>query len=145
MSEAGYWNPLVPELTVTDVSTSLRFYATVGFTVRFRRTDPELVYLELGEAQLMLEQKHPSGWNIGPLDLPLGRGVNFQIEVPVAVAVAERLKQSGYPLYREPKESWRAVSESREEGQIELLAQDPDGYLMRFVQVLGSRQVSLDR
>lgn len=144
MSRAEYWNPLVPELTVTDVSTSLGFYTAVGFTVRFRRTEPEFVYLELGEAQLMLEQKHPSGWNVAPLDLPLGRGVNFQIEVPMVFAVAERLKHAGYPLYREPKERWYAVSESREEGQIELLAQDPDGYLMRFVQILGSRQAPLN-
>ena len=93
MSRAEYWNPLVPELTVTDVSTSLGFYT---------------------------------------------------IEVPMVFAVAERLKQAGYPLYREPKERWYAVSESREEGQIELLAQDPDGYLMRFVQVLRSRQAPLN-
>ena len=139
MNRTEYWNSLVPELTVTDVETSLRFYATVGFTVRFRRTAPEFAYIELGQAQLMLEQEHESGWEIGPLERPLGRGVNFQIEVPVASDVAERLRQAGYRLYREPKESWYLVSESQEEGQIELLAQDPDGYLMRFVEILGPR------
>ena len=56
MNRAKYWNPLVPELTVSDVETSLSFYAAVGFTVRFRRTDPEFVYIELGDAQLILSE-----------------------------------------------------------------------------------------
>ena len=56
MNRDAYWNPLVPELTVSDVETSLSFYAAVGFTVRFRRTDPEFVYIELGDAQLILSE-----------------------------------------------------------------------------------------
>ena len=142
MNREQYWNPLVPELTVSDVETSLSFYAAVGFTVRFRRTEPEFVYIKLGDAQLMLEQEHASDWNVAPLDRPFGRGINFQIEVPIAFDVAERLNQAGYCLYREPKESWYSVSESQEEGQIELLAQDPDGYLMRIVQILESREAT---
>lgn len=37
---------------------SLSFYAAVGFTIRFRRTAPEFVYIELGDVQLLLEQEH---------------------------------------------------------------------------------------
>ena len=66
MSREKYWNPLVPELTVSDVETSLSFYAAVGFTVRFRRSAPEFVYIELGHAQLMLEQEHTSDWDVAP-------------------------------------------------------------------------------
>lgn len=88
----------------------------------------------------MLEQEHTSDWNIVPLDRPLGRGINFQIEVPSALDVAQRLKQAGYCLYREPQETWYAISASQNAGQIELLAQDPDGYLMRFVQILEAPQ-----
>ena len=47
----------------------------------FQRTDPPFAYLELGQAQVMLEQQHAGGWNVEPLDRPLGRGINFQIEV----------------------------------------------------------------
>ena len=96
----------------------------------------------VGDAQVMLEQDHTSSWTVAPLDRPLGRGLNFQREVPIAFDVAERLKQAGYCLYREPTESWYSVSESQEEGQIELLAQDPDEYLMRFVQILESREAT---
>ena len=47
----------------------------------FQSTDPPFAYLELGQAQVMLEQQHAGGWNVEPLDRPLGRGINFQIEV----------------------------------------------------------------
>lgn len=137
-----YWNPLVPELVVTNVDTSLRFYSAAGFTIRYRRPNPEFVYLELGRAQLMLIEEHESAWNILPFDRPLGRGVNFQIEVPDAGEVATYLKDSGFELLQEPLETWYAVSDSQEEGQIELLAQDTDGYLMRFAQILGSRPLN---
>ncbi len=59
-----YWNRMVPELTVTDFSLSLDFYQRIlGFNVLIRREDPDFAYLSLGEAQLMLEAFHDSGWN----------------------------------------------------------------------------------
>ena len=137
----GYWNPLVPELTAKDLEASLRFYRAAGFSVRFRRDDPPFAYLELGHAQIMLEEEHAGGWNIEPLDRPLGRGINFQIEVSDAQSTYAALVGTGFALFRELKESWYAVSETMEEGQREFLAQDPDGYLMRFVQPLGQRSV----
>ena len=141
MSDDDHWNPLVPELTVKDLEASLRFYRAAGFSVRFRRDDPPFAYLELGHAQIMLEEEHAGGWNIEPLDRPLGRGINFQIEVADAQKTCTALVGTGFALFRELKESWYAVSETMEEGQREFLAQDPDGYLMRFVQPLGQRSV----
>lgn len=69
----------------------------------------------------------------------LGRGVNFQVDVPNLKSVAELLLAGGYALFEEPNERWYATPESHEERQIELLVQDPDGYLLRFVEALGSR------
>ena len=74
MSEDPYWNPLVHELTVTDLERSQHFYCAAGFSVRFRRTDPPFAYLELGRAQLMLEQEHAEGWQVAPLERPLQKG-----------------------------------------------------------------------
>jgi predicted enzyme related to lactoylglutathione lyase len=139
MINTDYWNPLVPELTVRSVAESLPFYTTVGFTVRFRRSDPEFVYLELGQAQVMLEEEHIGGWHTAELTRPLGHGVNFQIEVADVTAIAAALRAAGYTLFREPKASWYAVGPDREEGQLELLVQDPEGYLLRLVEVLGAR------
>jgi catechol 2,3-dioxygenase-like lactoylglutathione lyase family enzyme len=137
-----YWNPLVPELTVADLERSLQFYVSAGFSVRFRRKPPPFAYLELGHAQLMLEQEHSGGWNFEPLDRPLGRGINFQIEVPNAVQVLTALQSLGVQPFRDVQDTWYAVSALQQEGQREFLVQDPDGYLLRFAQYLGSRSTA---
>ncbi|MFP7723620.1 bleomycin resistance protein [Lysobacter sp. A3-1-A15] len=134
-----YWNALVPELTVDQIEVSLRFYTTAGFSVRFQRDAPPFAYLELGQAQLMLEQQHERGWNVTPLDRPLGRGINLQIEVPDANAVRSALVATGVTIFREVKDTWYSVTPNVQKGQRELLVQDPDGYLLRFAQHLGSR------
>lgn len=139
MDTEQYWSPLVPELTVRSLEDSLRFYEAIGFTTRFRREQPEFAYLELGRAQLMLEQEHAEGWNVEPLDRPLGRGINFQIEVTDADAVQATLRLQGVSLFRDMKDTWYPVSNTQQEGQREFLVQDPDGYLMRFAQYLGRR------
>jgi predicted enzyme related to lactoylglutathione lyase len=139
MSEELYWNPMVPELTVSSVEHSLKFYLAAGFKIRFHRTDPSFAYLELGQAQIMLEQEHGEGWNVRPLDRPLGRGINFQIDVPDVQWVFDSLSTLGAPVFREIKETWYRVDTKKEEGQREFLVQDPDGYLLRFAQYLGSR------
>ena len=139
MQEEPYWNPLVPELTVADLEKSMPFYLAAGFSVRFQRSDPPFAYLELGQAQLMLEQAHPEGWNVGPLERPLGRGINFQIEVPSAAQVLSALQALGVPLFRDVQDNWYSVSALQQEGQRGFLVQDPDGYLLRFAQYLGQR------
>ena len=142
MSDDQYWNPLVPELAVTDMATSLRFYEAAGFHVRFRRQDPPFVYRELGQAQLMLEQQHSEGWIVAPLERPLGRGINFQIEVPSADRILLALQALGVEPYRGIRDTWYTVSVSHEEGQREFLVQDPDGYLLRFAEYLGARNAA---
>jgi len=139
MPEEPYWNALVPELTVDRIEASLRFYTTAGFSVRFQRDDPPFAYLELGQAQIMLEQQHERGWNVTPLDRPLGRGINFQIEVPDADAVHSALVATGVTIFREVKDTWYSAASNIQKGQREFLVQDPDGYLLRFAQHLGSR------
>lgn len=131
-----YWNKMVPELTVTDFSVSLSFYTSVlGFSVMIRRTNPDFAYICLGEAQLMIEQYHPKGWNTADLVSPLGRGVNFQIEVDDIVKIFKRVIESGVTLYRDLNESYYNIGE-RNACQREFLVQDPDGYLLRFSQYI---------
>jgi len=119
MADDEYWNPLVPELTVTDLGASLRFYRAAGFSERFRREAPPFAYLELGRAQIMLEEQHAGGWCIGPLDRPLGRGINFQIEFGDVQKTRDALASIGFAPFRELQESWYRVSETIEEGQRE--------------------------
>jgi catechol 2,3-dioxygenase-like lactoylglutathione lyase family enzyme len=124
---------MVPELMVTDFAKSLRFYVgVVGFTVMFQRTDPEFAYLELNGAQLMLEEDHETAWHVAEMVSPRGRGINLQIDVPSVADVQMRMSSSGISAFRPINESWYSTSEG-EVGQLELLLQDPDGYLLRLV------------
>lgn len=131
------WNPLVPELSVSDLTASVQFYTElIGFDIAFRRAAPDFVYLDLGGAQLMLEQDHDGGWVTAEASHPRGRGLNLQIEVQDVRQLRERLLNAGMTLFRDVHESWYDVDGGGQEGQLELLVQDPDGYLIRLVQVL---------
>lgn len=135
-----YWNATVPELSVTNFERSLHFYnALCGFAVRFQRADPAFAYLELGQVQLMIEACHAGGWYTGELVAPLGRGVNLQLEVNDLQAIESRLHAAGYALFRPARDTWYATGPNVQEGQRELLVQDPDGYLLRFARYLGQR------
>lgn len=134
--KATYWNRMVPELTVMDFTASLHFYTDVlGFTVMIRRSEPDFAYVSLGEAQLMLEQYHPEGWHTGELIRPLGRGINFQIEVDDVEEVLARVEAHGLPLYRTLQNNHYAVGDTVA-CQREFLVLDPDGYLLRFSQYI---------
>ena len=132
------WNKMVPELTVENFDASLDFYTRVlGFRVVHRREG--FVYLDRDGAQLMLEAQHAEGWHTAALERPLGRGLNLQIEVQDIDALCARVRGTGTVLFRELKETWYRVSAASEEGQKEFLVQDPDGFLLRFSEPLGSR------
>jgi len=129
-----YWNPLVPELTVSNIEHSVAFYKLCGFQVRFKRSNPNFYYLELGRAQIMLEEVCEDMWLTGDLVKPFGRGINFQIEVENIALLSESLKFDDIQLYRPIHKSQYVVNDAIE-SQLEMLVQDPDGYLLRFVQV----------
>lgn len=130
------FNALIPELTVSDLAKSLGFYQLLGFEVEYERLEQGFVFLSREGAQLMLEQDHPQGWKVAPLEPPLGRGINFQIECRDVAAILQSL--GDYPLYRPLSETWRKAG-SQLIGEREFLLQDPDGYLLRFSQYLGTR------
>jgi hypothetical protein len=55
------WARLVPELLVTDIDKSLRFWRDVcGFTVLFDRPNEGFAYLDLDGAQIMLDENWPN-------------------------------------------------------------------------------------
>ncbi|HAS8214866.1 TPA: glyoxalase [Vibrio vulnificus] len=81
---------------------------------------------------------HDNAWVTGTLETPLGRGVNFQIELSDIAPVYERLESAGVSLFKEQKDTWYDVGDSLS-GQREFLVQDPDGYLLRFSQYLGEK------
>ncbi len=131
-----HWAALVPELAVSDLAKSLAFYTDMlGFRLCYAR--PGFAYLERGHAQIMLEDV-AGAWTTAPANRPFGRGINLQIEAEDAGQLYDRLRAAHWPMFREMQESWYRAGDV-EHGQREFLIQDPDGYLLRFVEPLGER------
>ena len=49
-----YFNKNIPELDVTNLNNSLKFYKTCGFKIEYERKEDKFVFLSLGEIQFML-------------------------------------------------------------------------------------------
>ena len=136
------WARLVPELLVTDVNASLRFWRDLcGFSVAFDRLYEGFAYLDLDGAQIMLEERDRSrNWIVGSMEAPFGRGINFQIGVRTIDLILASLAAADWPLFRKPEEKWYRTGDV-ETGVHQFLVQDPDGYLVRFSARLGQRQI----
>jgi hypothetical protein len=107
---------LTPELIVSDIQASLTFWCdVVGFSVLYDRPEEGFSYLNLGSAQLMLEQqsKASRNWENGKLEHPFGRGVNFEIRVPALEAVIRKQRECCIPF----------TGQSMQKPQITLLPQ----------------------
>lgn len=128
---------LVPELSVTDIAASRRFYCDIlGFSVRYERPEEGFVYLALGAAELMLDQSGAGrDWVTAPMAYPRGRGVNFQIEVDDLTPILARLAEAGIGLFA-PLEIKNYAIGADSLSQRQFCVQDPDGYLLRFFEVV---------
>ena len=132
------FNALVPELDVSDLSASLEFWCDVlGFRVVYDRPAAGFAFCERQGAQIMLCQMNGE-WVTGPLEKPFGRGVNFQIMVEDVEPLLANLQEVGWPLFRGVKDVWYRIG-ADERGSREFLVLDPDGYLVRISQSLGSK------
>ncbi|MGO4722689.1 MULTISPECIES: bleomycin resistance protein [unclassified Inquilinus] len=132
---------LVPELYVSEIGRSLGFYTGVlGFAVRYDRPEERFAWLDRDGAALMLEQPVDAGrtWLAGPLEPPYGRGVNLQIEVADVDALHAAVLAAEAPLVLPLEERWYRRDDG-ETGNRQFVVRDPDGYLLRFFQDLGSR------
>lgn len=135
------WNALVPELIVTDLEKSYYFWVNIlGFSVKYQRTEEKFMYLELNGAQFMLEELQDDQWVTGELNYPLGRGINFQLEVKQLDDILNRLHKAQWSIFSGLEERWYRA-ENVEHGQKQFLVQDPDGYLLRIIAVIGDRAI----
>ncbi|WP_235210615.1 bleomycin resistance protein [Caballeronia sordidicola] len=133
---------LVPELLVTDINASLRFWRDLcGFAVVYHRLEEGFAYLDREGAQVMLEERgRGRNWITAVLEAPLGRGMNFQVSVKTLAPILEALGSVDWPLFLAPEQKWYRTGEL-EAGVHQFLVQDPDGYLVRFSASLGHRLV----
>lgn len=132
---------MVPELIVDDLAASTAFYALIGFRLDYERPAERFVYLTLGNGiDLMIEQidendrLHPSV----ALERPYGRGMNLSIDVEDVDAVHRDLVAAGHQVRHAPQDRWYARSDD-EVGERELTVADPDGYVLRPTQNIGTR------
>ena len=146
---------LVPELDVTALAPSLRFYADVlEFRILFERAAERFAYLERDGVELMIQEAAGPGrrFRTAPLDLPHGRGVNFQLQVDDVEAVHARAVAAGTDIVVPMEERWYQVDVAEsggrwpvkgptEAGNRQFVVADPDGYLWRPFRDLGLRPV----
>ncbi|TCR70376.1 VOC family protein [Bosea sp. BK604] len=101
----GGFNALVPELDVSDIDISLDFWCgRLGFDIAYDRPAAKFAYLQREGAQIMLCQIN-GHWEVGPLERPFGRGINFQFKVTSLAPILAALAEIGWPLFREPYEA----------------------------------------
>jgi catechol 2,3-dioxygenase-like lactoylglutathione lyase family enzyme len=129
---------LVPELLVADIEASLRFWCGLcGFGVAYDRPEERFAFLDRDGAQVMLEERGRNrNWITGPLESPLGRGINFEISVDAIAPIVEALAAAPWPLFMAPERKWYRAG-AGQVGVHQFLVQDPDGYLIRFSERLG--------
>lgn len=136
-------NALVPEMIVSNLQRSLTFYCQVlGFRIEYVRAEHNFAFLAFQGSQLMLEQddQQDSPWRVGPLQPPLGRGMNLSIQCSNAIGLAQTIEAAGVALQKPVETCWYRDND-REHGELNFLVLDPDGYLLRFTQSLGFRPV----
>ncbi|MBU4283804.1 MAG: VOC family protein [Nanoarchaeota archaeon] len=132
------FNKLIPELSVSNFEKSLEFYTKIlGFKIEYQREESKFAFLSFQGSQIMIEQVNEI-WNTGRLEYPFGMGINFQIEVENIEPILNSLKENKYPIFIEPKENWYR-QDNKSIGNKEFLIKDPDGYLLRFAEDLGTK------
>lgn len=132
---------MTPELICSDVRSSLAFYRMLGFRIVYDRPQERFAYLERDGAELMLEQPrsrdrlHPRA----PLEHPYGRGVNLSVEVDDVDALYAAVLAAGHEPHLPLEDRWYDRADDAV-GVRQFAVQDPDGYLLRMSQRLGTRR-----
>lgn len=131
----------IPELSVTNLENSLRFYKTIGFKIEYKRPENKFAFISLKEIQFMLQElSNNNKWEVSPLTYPFGNGINFQLEVDNVNKIYKNLKENNYKITFEIEENWYR-QDNKLLGNKEFLVQDPDGYLLRFSEDLGENDL----
>lgn len=136
-----YFNKMIPELSVTNLEKSLKFYKILGFKIEYERPENRFIFLSMGEIQFMIQEIADNDkWDVAPLLYPFGNGINFQLEVDNVEHIYNSLKENNYKIAFELEENWYR-QENKLLGNKEFLVQDPDGYLLRLSEDLGEKNI----
>ena len=124
------FNSLIPELSVSNIESSKRFYEDLGFKIIYERVEDKFCFMQLEDNQIMIEEQN-NNWNVGKLEYPYGNGINISMSINDVEKLYGDLKVKQVKLFMDLK-----VNEYRVDNVVfqdkEFLVQDPDGYLLRF-------------
>ena len=124
------FNSLIPELSVSNIDISKKFYMNLGFQIKYERKEDKFCFLQLEENQIMIEENN-NNWNTGNLEYPYGRGINISMTVLDVEKMYNKLKEKDSEFFLNLE-----IHEYRVNDKVsldkEFLIQDPDGYLLRF-------------
>ena len=124
------FNSLIPELSVSNIEESKKFYLTLGFKIMYERKEDKFCFLELEDNQIMIQELN-NNWNTGAMEYPYGRGINISMTIKDVEKMYKNLKKENIKFFLDLE-----VHEYRVNDEIlydkEFLIQDPDGYLLRF-------------
>jgi catechol 2,3-dioxygenase-like lactoylglutathione lyase family enzyme len=127
-------SPLVVELDVSDLRTSVDFYVSLGFTVAVDRPERRFAHLTRnGCVDLMLQAADGPGERIrtGALERPFGRGVCLLVACRDVDAAYTALLASRYEPNTVPAARWSQQGLHHIVNRQFVVA-DPDGYLLRI-------------
>ena len=137
------WNQMIPEFDVFNLKESLHFYIDlIGFNVVYERTEDKFAFIEFEKVQIMLQEinKSENKWETAKLEYPLGRGINFQMDVINIDKIYNRLTENKYKIFVDIEEHWYR-KDNIFMGCKEFLVQDPNGYVLRFSEDLEEKKV----
>ena len=138
--------PLTPELYCTDIKASLAFYTeTLGFNVQYQREEDSFAMLERQGSRIMLEEISIDSssnsrriWMLREMEKPFGRGMNLQIMTTMVNELYVHVQQTDADIFLPIEEKWYRVDDF-ELGHRQFIVLDPDGYMLRFAEDLGTR------
>lgn len=124
------FNSLIPELSVSNIEISKKFYENLGFKILYERPENKFCFMQLEDNQIMIEENN-NNWNVGRMEYPYGNGINISMSINNVESLYKCLKSKQIKFFLDLK-----VNEYRVNNKVfqdkEFLIQDPDGYLLRF-------------
>ena len=133
---------LLPELYDSDIAKTKSFYMnTLGFSMMYERPENKFLRVERQGSEFMFVEYNPENktqWILVPLEYPYGRGISFQMDTANVDELYQKVQASGATIYLPMEEEWYRADDVYL-GCRQFIVQDPDGYLLRFAEDLGTR------
>ncbi|KXO12965.1 Glyoxalase [Moritella sp. JT01] len=126
---------VVPELYCVDIDVSKHFYVDIlGFSIKYQRPEEQFLFLTLDGVDLMLEGLNSAGrkWLTGDMNVPFGRGVNFQWDTNDIDNIYDRIQSLSPSSIYMALETKTYECNDQLVTQKQFIVQDPNGYLFRF-------------